>query len=106
MGGQGDERPDGRTMPGIVAAGFFRVIQVALLPLGAAGYVASVPRMLTYSRRAGISATLFASLYTRYMQHRLGTRPDVPAARLMAVMPNVSSNGSGWRPPPRSCDTC
>lgn len=80
-------------MPGILAAGFFRAIQVALLPLGAAGYVAAVPRLLNYSRRAGVSATVFASLYTRYMQHRLGTRPDEPAARLMAVMPNVSQEG-------------
>jgi methyltransferase (TIGR00027 family) len=80
-------------MPGLLAAGFFRAIQVALLPLGAAGYVAAVPRLLNYSRRAGVSATVFASLYTRYMQHRLGTRPDEPAARLMAVMPNVSQEG-------------
>ncbi|SDL16262.1 methyltransferase, TIGR00027 family [Arthrobacter sp. ov407] len=80
-------------MPGMVGAGFFRFIQVALLPIGAAGYVAAVPRLLNYSRRAGVSATVFASLYTRYMQHRLGTRPDEPAARLMAVMPNVSQEG-------------
>lgn len=80
-------------MPGLVAAGFFRVIQVALLPIGAVGYVASVPRLLNYSRRTGVSATVFASLYTRYMQHRLGTRPDGAAARLMRVMPNVSSSG-------------
>jgi len=72
------------------AAGFFRLIQLALLPLGVAGYVAAVPRLLAYSRRTGASATALASLYTRYMQHRLETRPDDPAARLMAVMPNVS----------------
>ena len=80
-------------MPGIVAAGFFRAIQVLLLPIGTAGYVAAVPRLLAYSRRTGVSATVLSSLYTRYMQHRLETRPDVPAARLMAVMPNVSQEG-------------
>ncbi|GAA2138015.1 hypothetical protein GCM10009825_24180 [Arthrobacter humicola] len=80
-------------MPGIVAAGTFRVIQLALLPLGVAAYVATVPRMLAYSRRTGVSATVFASLYTRCMQHRLQTRPDGPADRLMAVMPNVSQEG-------------
>ncbi len=80
-------------MPVNLAAGFFRAIQLALLPLGAAGYVAAVPRLLNYSRRSGVSATLFASLYTRFMQHRLGTRPDEPAAGLMAVMPNVSQEG-------------
>ncbi|MER5766070.1 SAM-dependent methyltransferase, partial [Streptomyces sp. NPDC002082] len=80
-------------MPVNLAAGFFRAIQLALLPLGAAGYVAAVPRLLNYSRRSGVSATVFASLYTRYMQHKLGTRPDEPAAGLMAVMPNVSQEG-------------
>ena len=80
-------------MPEMVAAGFFRAIQVALLPIGAAGYIAAVPRLLNYSRRSGFSATVFSSLYTRYMQHRLGTRPDEPAARLMAVMPSVSQGG-------------
>jgi methyltransferase (TIGR00027 family) len=80
-------------MPGIVGAGAFRTIQVVLLPLAVAAYVATVPRLLAYSRRTGVSATLFASLYTRYMQHRLETRPDEPAVRLMAVMPNVSQEG-------------
>ncbi|MGZ4662372.1 MAG: class I SAM-dependent methyltransferase [Arthrobacter sp.] len=77
-------------MRGIVAAGFFRVIQTVLLPLAAVGYLMGVPKLLLYSRRTGVSATLFASLYTRYMRHSLGTRRDDPAARLMAVMPNVS----------------
>lgn len=80
-------------MPGIVAAGFFRAIQLVLLPLGAAGYLAGVPRLLAYSRHTGVSATVLATLYTRYMQHRLGTRQDDPAARLMAVMPNISQEG-------------
>ncbi|HEY0607250.1 MAG TPA: SAM-dependent methyltransferase, partial [Herpetosiphonaceae bacterium] len=31
-----------------------------------------------------------ASLYTRYMQHKLGTRPDDPAERLLLAMPSVS----------------
>lgn len=80
-------------MPELAAAGFFRAIQVLLLPIGIAGYIAGVPRLLAYSRRTGVSATLLSSLYSRYMQHRLETRPDVPAARLMAVMPNVSQEG-------------
>ncbi|WP_426977531.1 class I SAM-dependent methyltransferase [Pseudarthrobacter sp. O4] len=80
-------------MRGMAAAGLFRVIQVALLPVGMVGYLRAVPQLLLYSRRTGISATLLASLYTRYMQHRLGTRPDEPAARLMMVMPNVSREG-------------
>lgn len=80
-------------MRGKAAAGFFRIIQVALLPVGTVGYLMAVPKLLLYSRRTAVSATLLASLYTRYMQHRLGTRPDEPAARLMMVMPNVSRDG-------------
>ncbi|WP_427169877.1 class I SAM-dependent methyltransferase [Arthrobacter sp. 92] len=75
---------------GVVGAGLFRAIQAALLPLAAAAYLMGVPKLLLYSRRTGVSATQFASLYTRYMQHNLGTRRDDPVARLMAVMPNVS----------------
>jgi methyltransferase (TIGR00027 family) len=82
-------------MRGKTAACFFRIIQAALLPVGAAGYLAAVPKLLRYSRRTGVSATLFASLYTRYLQHRLGTRLDEPVARLMRVMPNVSRPGFG-----------
>lgn len=82
-----------RRNDGFGRAGFFRVIQLTLLPLGTAGYLWAVPKLLRYSRRTGVSATLMASLYTRYMQHRLGTRPDEPAAQLMRVMPNVSRNG-------------
>jgi hypothetical protein len=83
----------GSQMRGKTAACFFRTIQAALLPVGTAGYLMAVPKLLRYSRKTAVSATLFASLYTRYMQHRLGTRPDEPAARLMRVMPNVSRPG-------------
>jgi methyltransferase (TIGR00027 family) len=86
-------REGGSQMRGKTAACFFRIIQAALLPVGTAGYLMAVPKLLRYSRKTAVSATLFASLYTRYMQHRLGTRPDEPAARLMSVMPNVSRQG-------------
>lgn len=79
-----------REMRQMRAAALFRVIQVALLPVGIAAYLWGVPKLLVYSRRTAVSATLLASLYTRYMQHRLGARPDEPAARLLMVMPNVS----------------
>ncbi|MBX6362700.1 MAG: class I SAM-dependent methyltransferase [Gemmatimonadetes bacterium] len=77
----------------LVAAGAFRIVQGLLLPVGIAGYVPFVARMLRFSRRTGTSATVLASFYTRYMQHRLGTRRDEPCARLMAVMPNISPLG-------------
>ena len=81
--------------PNPASAASFRLIQLALLPLGTAGYLWALPRLLVYSHRTAVSATLLASLYTRYMQHRLGTRADGPAARLMLVMPNVSRIGFG-----------
>jgi methyltransferase (TIGR00027 family) len=80
-------------MRSIVAATVFRTIQAILLPIGAAAYVPFVVRLVTFSRRSGTSATVLASLYTRYMQHRLGTRRDDPCDRLMRVLPNVSHLG-------------
>lgn len=82
-----------RRMQGTVSAALFRAIQMALIPVGAVGYLWTVPKLLVFSRRRGVSATVFSSLYTRYMQHRLGTRADEPAARLMMAMPNVSRTG-------------
>ncbi|HZE68376.1 MAG TPA: SAM-dependent methyltransferase [Pyrinomonadaceae bacterium] len=80
-------------MRNIVAAAIFRAIQTILLPFGALGYVPFVVKLVTFSRRMGTSATVLASLYTRYMQHRLGTRRDEPCKRLMRVLPNVSQLG-------------
>lgn len=85
--------PPRRPAQGPAAAALFRVIQLALLPAGTAGYLWALPKLLVYSRRTGVSATLLASLHTRFMQHRLGTRDDEPAERLMMVMPNVSRTG-------------
>src|ERR1051325_11122014 len=79
-----------RTIAGVVT---YRVLQVVLLPFAAAGYAVFVAQSIAYGRRSGTSATVLASLYTRYMQHRLGTRQDEPAARLMMVMPGVSHPG-------------
>src|SRR4030095_93947 len=73
----------------IVAATVFRIIQILLLPIGAVSYVVFVIKLVAYSRKTGTSATVLASLYTRYMQHKLGTRWDEACARLMMVMPNV-----------------
>src|SRR6266545_4296842 len=76
-----------------LVATFFRLIQIVLLPIGAVGYLLFVFKLVTFSRRSGTSATVLASLYTRYMQHRLGTRCDKPCDRLMMVLPNVSHLG-------------
>lgn len=89
-----------RRMRGSASGVLFRVIQLALLPVGTIGYLWAVPKLLIVSRRTRVSATLFASLYTRYMQHRLGARADEPASRLMRVMPNVSRTGFGLESAP------
>src|SRR5262245_54976475 len=80
-------------MPNIVAAAIFRIVQIAWLPIGTLAYVPFVFKMIAYSRRSGTSATVLASFYTRYMQHKLGTRQYEPCARLMMVLPNVSQLG-------------
>jgi methyltransferase (TIGR00027 family) len=64
-----------------------------LLPSGVVGYALFVVKLVTFSRRSGTSATVLASLYTRYMQHKLGTRRDEPCDRLMMVLPNVPHLG-------------
>jgi methyltransferase (TIGR00027 family) len=78
---------------GTTGAVFYRIVQLVLLPFGLVGYVLFVGKLVAHSRRTGVSATVLASLYTRYMQHQLGTRRDAPAARLMMVMPSVSHLG-------------
>jgi methyltransferase (TIGR00027 family) len=82
----------GRSRRGL-GAGVFRAVQVALWPLGTVGYVHCVVRMIRYRRQSKATATVLASHYARWMQHRLGTRIDEPCARLMKVLPNVPAFG-------------
>jgi len=72
------------------AAAAFRLVQAGLFPAAALAYPVFVVRFLRSSRRRGTSATASASLYTRCMQDRLGTRRDDLAARLLLRMPGVS----------------
>ncbi|GAA2370790.1 class I SAM-dependent methyltransferase [Nonomuraea africana] len=71
----------------------FRLVQAVLLPPAVLGYLLWVVKLVLYTRRTGVSATVLASFYTRWMQHKLGVRPDEPCDRLMAVLPNVSRPG-------------
>src|SRR5262249_39948713 len=82
-------------MLNLVRASIFRLIQILWLPVGAIGYVLFVVQLIMYSRRTGTSATVLASFYTRYMQHKLGTRRDEPCERLMRVLP--TARHLGWR---------
>src|SRR6266487_3642166 len=76
-------------MRNIVKAVIFRLIQIAWSPIGLVGYVLLVITMILFSRTSGVSSTTLASLYTRRMQHELGTRLDEPVIRLTMVLPNV-----------------
>ena len=77
-------------MRNIVKAAIFRMIQIAWSPIALVGYVLFVIKLILFSRKSGVSSTTLASLYTRWMQHKLGTRLDEPCERLMMVLPNVS----------------
>jgi len=72
------------------AGGAFRLVQACLFPVAVPAYAVLVARLLWSSRRSGVSATVLASLYTRSVQHRLGTREDAPAAELIRRIPAVS----------------
>jgi methyltransferase (TIGR00027 family) len=76
-----------------LAAAAFAFVEMLLFPLLAVGYLLFVARLIAYRRRSGASATVLASMYTRWMQHHLGVRRDEPCVRLMRVMPNVPPLG-------------
>jgi methyltransferase (TIGR00027 family) len=78
-------------MSNIVKTIFFRLVQIAWVPIGFVGYVLLVISMIVYSRTSGVSSTTLSPLYTRRMQHKLGTRLDEPVIRLMMVLPTVFS---------------
>jgi methyltransferase (TIGR00027 family) len=77
----------------LLAVVVYRSIQIVLFPFALIGYVVFVIKTVAHSRRSGAAATVLASLYVRYMEHKLGTRNDEPAARLMHVMTSVSQTG-------------
>ena len=73
----------------IVAATIYTMIQIVLFPISLIAYVLFVVQAVLYSRKSSASPTALASLYTRYMQHKFGTRLDQPCQQLMLVLPNV-----------------
>jgi methyltransferase (TIGR00027 family) len=72
-----------------VAAIIFYIVCVLLFP---AMFVAYVPWAvkLYAGRTSGVSGTAQGPLSARWFQHRLGTRRDEPAHRLLMVLPGVS----------------
>ncbi|HZO33097.1 MAG TPA: SAM-dependent methyltransferase [Chloroflexota bacterium] len=76
-----------------IQSGVFRAVQIAGLPVIVVAYLLFVLKMIGFSRRTGVSASILASFYPRWMMHQLGTRRDDPCVRLMRVLPNVSQLG-------------
>jgi len=74
---------------GAIAQSIFFVICLLLFPLIAAGYLLWVAKAYA-GRASGVSRTAQGPLSARWFQHRLGTRRDEPAHRLLMVLPGVS----------------
>lgn len=73
--------------------GVSRAIQIVAFPVIVVAYVLFVVKMIGFSRRTGVSSSILASFYPRWMMHQLGTRRDDPCVRLMRVLPNVPQLG-------------
>jgi hypothetical protein len=72
-------------MRDIVAASIFRLIQIALVPVAAVGYVLWVVKIIKFSRDSGASAKVPASLYTRWMHRSLGAEIIFAAIAIHAL---------------------
>jgi hypothetical protein len=82
----------------IIAAFIFYFVFILLLPVFALGYVIWIVGALAAGRNSGVSGTAQGPLTARWFQHRLGTRKDAPANRLMMVLPGVPPLGlRSWR---------
>lgn len=77
----------------LIAGVAFRSIQIVLSPVAVLGYLIFVVRGIMFSRWSGVSATALSPLYSRWMQHQLGVRPDEACVRLMRALPNASDLG-------------
>jgi methyltransferase (TIGR00027 family) len=71
-----------------IAAIIFYIVCVLLSPAMLVGYVLWVGKAYA-GRASGVSGTAQGPLSARWFQHRLGTRRDEPAHRLLMVVPGV-----------------
>jgi methyltransferase (TIGR00027 family) len=81
------------SIPNILVSIVLWIIKIILLPFTIVGYLIFIGKLLKFSGRSRASTTVLASFYTRWMQHKLGTRQDQPCARLMMSLPNISQPG-------------
>ena len=79
-------------MRDLVAATVFYALSALLFPVTLLGYVIWTGSLLA-GRSSGVSATAQGPLSARWFEHRLGTRSDEPADRLMMVLPGVPPLG-------------
>lgn len=73
----------------ILAALIYYLVSLLLLPVTVIGYILWVGRLYA-GRKSGISATTQGPLSARWFQHRLGTRRDEPAYRMLTALPGLS----------------
>jgi methyltransferase (TIGR00027 family) len=84
---------DRKPAPGLVSEIVASVLFVLLLPVMILGYIIWVGYGLFTWRKSGISGTAQGPLSARFIMHRLGTRRDEAADRLMRALPNVPPLG-------------
>jgi len=72
-----------------IAGTVFYLLSALLFPVTVIGYVIWVGKGYLAGRGSGVSATAQGPLSARWFGHKLGTRPDEPASRLMMALPGV-----------------
>ena len=77
----------------MVAATLFYMLCILFAPILLAGYVLWVGKSIVSGRNSGVSGTAQGPLSARVFAHRLGTRPDEPANRLLLAIPGISPLG-------------
>ena len=80
-------------MRNLIAATVYNFLSVLLFPVTVIGYVIWVGKALLTGRGSGVSGTAQGPLSARFFEHKLGTREDEPANRLMMGLPNVPPLG-------------
>lgn len=75
------------------AAAVFYILNILLSPVTLIGYVIWVGKCILSGRASGVSATAQGPLSARWFQHKLGTREDEPAHRLLLALPDISPLG-------------
>jgi methyltransferase (TIGR00027 family) len=76
-----------------IASIVYTSLNALLFPVTLLGYVIWVGKAILAGRRSGVSGTAQGPLSARFFEHKLGTRKDEAAYRLMMALPNVPPLG-------------